>query len=135
MRKMIMKAEAPTKKKQKGPPGPEAPPPPKITHAQIYVSDKFVGWQEALLRALQVCRPLHQQPTAHCPGRQLRRPRAVGRPLGSAVDRAVESRHASWCDMRLMQLRRSNHLTHFLICRPSTMLAATALLLTPLLLC
>lgn len=55
MRKLIIKAEAPPKKKQKGPAGAEAPPPPpKITHAQVFVSDRFVGWQEAVLHALQV---------------------------------------------------------------------------------
>ena len=56
MRKLIIKAEAPPKKKGKGPAGGDAPPPPKITHGQIYVADRFVGWQEAVLHALQVRR-------------------------------------------------------------------------------
>lgn len=54
MRKLIIKAEAPPKKKAKGPAGAPEAPPPKITHGQIYVADRFVGWQEAVLRALQV---------------------------------------------------------------------------------
>ncbi len=29
------------------------PPPPKITHGDIFVSDRFVGWQEKVLGALQ----------------------------------------------------------------------------------
>lgn len=52
MRKQIAKAEAPPKKKGKGPA--DAPPPPKITHAQIFVGERFLGWQEAVLQALQV---------------------------------------------------------------------------------
>jgi hypothetical protein len=50
MRKLIIKAEAPPKSKK----GPAGPPPPKITHCQIFVADRFVGWQEAVLQALQV---------------------------------------------------------------------------------
>ena len=49
MRKLIAKAEAPPKKKKA-----DTPPPPKITHGQVWVSQQFVGWQEAVLRALQV---------------------------------------------------------------------------------
>lgn len=53
MRKLIIKCEAPPKKKAKGP-AEAAPPPPKITAGQIFVAERFVGWQEAVLRALQV---------------------------------------------------------------------------------
>lgn len=56
LRKLIIKAEAPPKKKQKGPAGAEAPPPPKITHCQLFVAERYVGWQEAVLQALQVIR-------------------------------------------------------------------------------
>jgi leucyl-tRNA synthetase len=49
MRKLIAKAEAPPKKKKA-----DEPPPPKITHGQVWVSERFVGWQEAVLHALQV---------------------------------------------------------------------------------
>lgn len=49
VRKLIAKAEAPPKKKKA-----DTPPPPKITHGQVWVSQQFVGWQEAVLRALQV---------------------------------------------------------------------------------
>jgi len=48
-RKAIAKAEAPPKTK-KGQPA--APPPPKVTRADIYVAERFVGWQETTLRAL-----------------------------------------------------------------------------------
>eukprot|EP00878_Enallax_costatus_P006705 GHUV01007030.1.p1 GENE.GHUV01007030.1~~GHUV01007030.1.p1 ORF type:complete len:1031 (+),score=336.93 GHUV01007030.1:253-3345(+) len=48
VRKLISKAEAPPKKKKA-----DTPPPPKITHGQVWVSQQFVGWQEAVLRALQ----------------------------------------------------------------------------------
>uniref|UniRef100_A0A383W6K7 leucine--tRNA ligase n=1 Tax=Tetradesmus obliquus TaxID=3088 RepID=A0A383W6K7_TETOB len=48
MRKLIAKAEAPPKKKKA-----DEPPPPKITHGQVWVSERFVGWQEAVLHALQ----------------------------------------------------------------------------------
>jgi len=55
LRKLIIKAEAPPKKKQKGPAGAEAPPPPpKITHCQLFVAEQYVGWQEGVLQALQV---------------------------------------------------------------------------------
>jgi len=49
MRKVIMKVEAPPKKKKA-----DAPPPPKVTHGWVWVSARFVGWQEAVLVALQV---------------------------------------------------------------------------------
>lgn len=49
MRKLIAKAEAPPRKKKA-----DEPPPPKITHGQVWVSERFVGWQEAVLTALQV---------------------------------------------------------------------------------
>eukprot|EP00882_Tetradesmus_deserticola_P006429 GHRQ01006765.1.p1 GENE.GHRQ01006765.1~~GHRQ01006765.1.p1 ORF type:complete len:1052 (+),score=503.60 GHRQ01006765.1:66-3221(+) len=48
MRKLIAKAEAPPKKKKA-----DEPPPPKITHGRVWVSERFVGWQEAVLHALQ----------------------------------------------------------------------------------
>jgi leucyl-tRNA synthetase len=48
MRKAIAKAEAPPKKKGPGP----AQPPPKVTHGWVFVAEQFVGWQEAVLRAL-----------------------------------------------------------------------------------
>jgi hypothetical protein len=54
MRKLIAKAEAPPKKKKA-----DEPPPPKITHGQVWVSERFVGWQEAVLHALQVRRQLY----------------------------------------------------------------------------
>lgn len=49
VRKLIAKAEAPPKKKKA-----DTPPPPKITHGQVWISQQFVGWQEVVLRALQV---------------------------------------------------------------------------------
>mmetsp|Transcript_29049 Transcript_29049/g.72774 ORF Transcript_29049/g.72774 Transcript_29049/m.72774 type:complete len:889 (+) Transcript_29049:1024-3690(+) len=51
-RKAVAKAEAPPKAK-KGQPAP--PTPPKVTKATIYVADKFVGWQETVLKALATC--------------------------------------------------------------------------------
>ncbi|KAG2427994.1 hypothetical protein HXX76_011980 [Chlamydomonas incerta] len=48
MRKAIAKAEAPPKKKGPGP----AEPPPRVVGAHVFVSERFVGWQEAVLRAL-----------------------------------------------------------------------------------
>ncbi|KAF8060524.1 leucine--tRNA ligase [Scenedesmus sp. PABB004] len=48
MRKAIAKAEAPPKKKKA-----DAPLPPKVTHGAVWVAERFVGWQEAVLRALQ----------------------------------------------------------------------------------
>eukprot|EP00879_Flechtneria_rotunda_P020422 GHRR01021486.1.p1 GENE.GHRR01021486.1~~GHRR01021486.1.p1 ORF type:complete len:246 (+),score=120.66 GHRR01021486.1:1280-2017(+) len=51
MRKLIAKVEAPPKKK-KGAAAVETPTP-KVTHGQVWVSKKFVGWQEAVLLTLQ----------------------------------------------------------------------------------
>lgn len=51
-RKAVAKAEAPPKAK-KGQPAP--PTPPKVTKATIYVADKFVGWQETVLKVSMPC--------------------------------------------------------------------------------
>ncbi|EFJ52544.1 hypothetical protein VOLCADRAFT_103034 [Volvox carteri f. nagariensis] len=47
LRKAIAKAEAPPKKK-----GPSAAPPPRVVAAHVFVSERFIGWQERVLGAL-----------------------------------------------------------------------------------
>lgn len=58
-RKAIAKAEAPPKAK-KGQPA--APPPPKVTAATVYIADRFVGWQETVLKVCVNFVP-HRYPT------------------------------------------------------------------------
>ncbi|KAG2497803.1 hypothetical protein HYH03_004074 [Edaphochlamys debaryana] len=48
LRKAIAKAEAPPKKKGNAP----VEPPPRVSQVLVFVSERFVGWQEAVLRAL-----------------------------------------------------------------------------------
>ncbi|GFR47083.1 hypothetical protein Agub_g8770 [Astrephomene gubernaculifera] len=48
LRKAIAKAEAPPKKKGPGP----AVPPPRVASLHVFVSERFVGWQERVLGAL-----------------------------------------------------------------------------------
>lgn len=49
LRKVIQKAETPAKKKGQQPQGPA----PKVIHADIFVAERFIGWQEKVLLALQ----------------------------------------------------------------------------------
>ncbi|GIL94940.1 hypothetical protein Vretimale_1053 [Volvox reticuliferus] len=47
LRKAIAKAEAPPKKK-----GPATAPPPRVAAVHVFVSERFIGWQEQVLGAL-----------------------------------------------------------------------------------
>ena len=51
MRKMIVKMEAPPKNKK----GAVCNVPRKVTHGQVFVGERYIGWQEAVLLVLQRC--------------------------------------------------------------------------------